>query len=149
MKSNYLLFLIAGKTFGARLVGALEILPWRKPRTISLSYPFVDGLIDYRGQVYPIFNLSRRLGLTRPGSIGFAAEAQAQDQSLRSIILLEENKTPFGIVVDAVVKMALMEDPSGEMVTAAPVDPQFVKAIVHEDGQEVMILDFERLFYAG
>ena len=148
MKSNYLLFLVAGKIFGARLIGAIEILPWRKPRTVPLSYPYVDGLIDYRGRVYPVFNLVQRLGLTRPGPIGFAAETQVQDQTSRSIILLEVNNTPFGIVVDAVVKMALMEDPSGAMVTSAPVDPQFVKAVVQEDNQDVMILDFERLFYA-
>ncbi|HTG00766.1 MAG TPA: chemotaxis protein CheW [Nitrospirota bacterium] len=148
MKSNYLLFLAAGKLFGARLVGAIEILPWRKPRQIPLSYSYVDGLIEYRGLIYPVFNLMQRLGLTQPGPIGFAAQTQEKDESGRSIILLEENKSAFGIVVDAVVKMASMEDPSGALVTAAPIDPQFVKAIIRDDNQDVMILDFERLFYA-
>jgi len=148
MKSNYLLFLAAGKLFGARLVGAIEILSWRRPRVVPLSYNYVDGLIDYRGAVYPVFNLVLRLGLTKPGPIGFAAEAQEQGDAGRSIILLEENKVPFGIVVDTVVKMAMMEDPSGAMVTAAPVDPQFVKGIVQDDSHDVVILDFERLFHA-
>jgi chemotaxis signal transduction protein len=148
MKSNYLLFLAAGKVFGARLVGAIEILPWRRPRMVPLSYAYVDGLIDYRGAIYPVFNLIQRLGLSKPGPIGFSAEVHDQSEPGRSIILLEENRVPFGIVVDTVVKMAMMEDPSGAMVTAAPVDPQFVKGIVQDDNQDVMILDFERLFHA-
>lgn len=147
MKSNYLLFLTAGKLFGARLTGAIEILPWRKLRAVPLSYAYVDGLLDYRGTVYPIFNLVQRLNLTRPGPIGFTAGAPGESEAGRSIILLEENKTPFGIVADTVAKMAVMEDPSGALVTAAPVDPQFVKGIVQDDSQDVMILDFERLFY--
>lgn len=148
MKSNYLVFLAAGKRFGARLVGAIEILPWRRPRVVPLSYSYVDGVIDFRGVVYPVFNLVHRLGLTKPGPIGFAAQAQEQRDAGMSIILLEENKIPFGIVVDTVVKMAMIEDPSGARATATPVDPQFIKGVVQDDDEDVIILDFERLFHA-
>jgi purine-binding chemotaxis protein CheW len=146
MKSNYLLFLVAGKVFGARLVGAIEIVAWRRPRPLPRAHAYVEGLIDYRKAIYPVFNLVQRLGLTKPGAIGFAAGAPQEQEAERSIILLEENKVPFGIVVDAIVKMAMIEEPSGAPVKSAAVDPQFVKGIVYEDNQEVMILDFERLF---
>ena len=101
MINSYLVFLLSGRLFGVKLLGAIEILPWRRSRPVPLSYSFVEGLIDYRGVIYPIFNLGRQLGMGGPGPVAFPARETA-----RSIILLEENKAPFGIIVDSVVKMA-------------------------------------------
>jgi chemotaxis signal transduction protein len=73
MTSSYLVFLLSGKLFGVRLIGALEILPWRRSRVVPLSYDHVEGLIDYRGTIYPVFNLGRQLGVSKTGPIGFTA----------------------------------------------------------------------------
>jgi chemotaxis signal transduction protein len=37
------------------------------------SYDHVEGLIDYRGTIYPVFNLGRQLGVSKTGPIGFTA----------------------------------------------------------------------------
>ena len=151
MTSSYLTFILSGRLFGVRLSGAIEILPWRKSRPVPLSYSYVEGLIDYRGTLYPVFNIAQRLGLSKAAPIGFTALEKDQPGPGQSIILLEEKSVPFGIIVDSVVKMAKLEDPS-----AAPapekmpgIEPQYVKGLVVEDDQEVMILDFERLLHAG
>jgi purine-binding chemotaxis protein CheW len=150
MTSSYLVFLLSGRLFGMKLTGALEILPWRPARSVPLSHPYVEGLIDYRGTVYPVFNLMRRLGLNSPGPIGFTAEETVRTGGGKSIILLEENKLPFGIVVDIVVRMAKLEDPApGVVAGAGDIDPKFVKGVVNENDQDVVILDFERLLHAG
>ena len=112
MMSSYLVFRLSGRLFGVKLLGAIEILPWRASRSVPLSYSYVEGLIDYRGTIYPVFNLMKRLGMSSPGPIGFTAEQQAQADAGQSIILLEENKTLFGIIVDTVVKMAKLEEPT-------------------------------------
>ncbi len=149
MISSFLVFHLAGKIFGAKLMGAIEILPWRGSRAVPLSYPYVEGLIDYRGTVYPIFNLVKRLGLNRPGPLGFAAETQELPGAGQSIILLEEKKIPFGIVVDGVARMALLEESATDSAVVSDIDPEYVKGIVFENEQSIMILDFERLFHAG
>ncbi len=138
MKSSYLLFVLAERTFGVRLAGAIEILPWRSCRKVPLSFAFIEGLLDYRGTIYPVHNLARRLGLDRPGT---AAGAQ-------SIILLEEKGTPFGIVVDSVMRMTSLEDPAAAPEKVQDIDPRFVKGFSSEEDQEIMILDFERLLHA-
>jgi len=150
MISSFLVFHLAGRLFGAKLHGAIEIFPWRASRSVPLSYPYVEGLIDYRGTVYPIFSLIKRLGLNRPAPIGFAAETNESTGAGQSIILLEEKKIPFGIVVDGVARMALLEESTSSPAEAAPdVDPHYVKGVVFENDLSIMILDFERLFHAG
>ncbi len=149
MKSNYLLFLLSEQLFGAKLVGAIEILPWRPSRRVPLSYSYVEGLLDYRGTVYPVHNLAQRLGLARPGPIGFAAVQKVPATAGQSIILLEENKVPFGIVVDSVMRMTDLDEPAAAPEKVRGVDPKYVKGFAYEEDQEIMILDFERLLYAG
>jgi len=149
MISNFLVFHLAGRLFGVKLLGAIEILPWRRSRSVPLSYSYVEGLIDYRGTIYPVFNLAQRLSLSRPGPIGFTAEEEGQVGAGQSIILLEENKMPFGIIVDGVAKMANLEETATTPGKAQGVDSRYIKGITFEDDQEIMILDFERLFHAG
>ncbi len=144
MINSYLVFLLSGRLFGVKLLGAIEILPWRRSRPVPLSYSFVEGLIDYRGVIYPLFNLGRRLGMSGPGPVAFPA-----GETTQSIILLEENKAPFGIIVDSVVKMAKLEAPSAVPKKIQGVEMNYIQGIVYEDDQEILILDFERLLHAG
>ena len=148
MTSSYLVFLLGGKLFGARLVGAVEILPWRRSRAVPLSYSYVEGLLDYRGTIYPVFNLAQRLGMTRQGPIGFVAGEKDSPRTGRSIILFEENGVPFGIIADSVVKTTRLEEPAAA-AEPGDIDPKFVKGLVFDDDQEITILDFERLFHAS
>jgi len=149
MINSYLLFLLSGRLFGMKLLGAIEILPWRASKPVPLSYSYVEGLIDYRGTIYPVFNLGQRLGLSRRGPIGFATGHGAPTEAGRSIILLEEKKIPFGISVDSVVKMAKIEEPAPDAGKPDDIDEKYVKGITYDDDQEVLILDFERLLHAG
>ncbi len=149
MTSSYLVFLLAGKLFGVRLIGALEILPWRRCRVVPRSFAHVEGLIDYRGTVYPVFNLERRLGISKTGPIGFTAAEQEHSAAGQSIILLEDNSIPFGIIVDSVVKMAKFEDSFTAPAKTPGVDSQYVRGAVFDDDQEILILNCERLIHAG
>ncbi len=149
MTSNYLVFLLAGKLFGVRLIGALEILPWRRSRAVPLSHAHVEGLIDYRGGIYPVFNLERRLGMSKTGPIGFTAAEQKRTATGQSIILLEDNNVPFGIIVDTVVKMAKLEDPLASSAKTPGINSQFVQGMVFDDDQEIIILNCERLIHAS
>ncbi len=150
MTGSYLLFLLSGRIFGVELKGAVEIMPWRRGRRVPLSYSYVEGLIDYRGIIYPVFNLIQRIGLKPLEPLGFIAAEPAEPAAPQSIILLEENKMLFGITVDSVVKMAKSDGLSPVPQQTRGLDPQYIKGIVYDDNQEIIILDFERLlFHAG
>ena len=148
MTERFLLFLLSDRVFGVRLTGAKEIFPWRQPRPVPLSFSYVEGLIDYRGIVYPVFNLEQRLELKRTGSIGFLAKGTATPLKGRSIILIEENDFPFGIAVDGVLKMENIDVPADAPKKTPGIDPKYVKAVAAADDHDVILLDFERLFHA-
>jgi purine-binding chemotaxis protein CheW len=148
MTSSYLLFLSSGQLFGMRLVGAIEIMPWRPSRQVPLSYSYVEGLLDYRGIIYPVYNLGQRLGFAKSGPIGSAAVPQQPGGRGKSIILLEENKMSFGIVADDVVKMTKLEEQTAAPEKIRGIDHKHVRGLVYDQDHEIMILDFERLFHA-
>jgi purine-binding chemotaxis protein CheW len=151
MTNNYLLFRIAERLLGVKLQGAIEILPWRRSRPVPLAYSYIEGVMEYRGVIYPVFHLAQILGLSRTAPIGFTAHAPAGDELHKgqSIILLEEGGKPFGITVDSVVKMARLEDPKDPPAAIKGIDMKLVKGIQFDDDQEITLLHFERLFHAG
>ena len=147
MTDGYLVFALAGKQFGVRLDGAVEIVPWRQSRSVPLSYSYVEGLLDYRGTIYPVFNVAAVLGLRAAGPIGFTADAPPEERP-QSIILLRTKESPFGIAVGAVVKMTRFDEiqpPPKDCV----VKSEFVNGLAYDQGQETVILDFERLLFHG
>lgn len=151
MMNNYLLFRVAERLLGVKLQGAIEILPWRRSRPVPLAYSYIEGVMEYRGTIYPVFHLAQVLGLSRTGPIGFTAHAPGGDEQRKgqSIILLEEGGKPFGITVDSVVKMAPLEDPKDPSAEIKGIDRKLVKGIQFIDDQEITLLNFERLFHAG
>jgi chemotaxis signal transduction protein len=151
MMNNYLLFRIAERLLGVKLQGAIEILPWRRSRPVPLAYSYIEGVMEYRGTVYPVFHLAQILGVSRTGPIGFTAQAPGADELRKgqSIILLEEGGKPFGITVDSVVKMARLEDPKDSPAESKGINMKLVKGIQFDEDKEITLLNFERLFYAG
>jgi purine-binding chemotaxis protein CheW len=149
MTSNYLLFRIANRLFGVKLQGAIEILPWRRSRPVPLAYSYIEGVMEYRGTVYPVFHLAQLLELSRTGPIGFTAIEGDDTPKGQSIILLQVGDKPFGITVDEVVKMTKLEDPTDAPADIKGINAKLVKGTRLEDDQEIIILGFERLFHAG
>lgn len=148
MSSSYLLFLLSGRFFGVKLEGALEILPWRQGRQVPLAYSYVEGLIEYRGKIYPVFNLAQRLGLKPQEAIGFAATGP-RPQTPQSIILLEERNIPFGITVDEILKMTRIDEITPASPQGEEGGDRYIRGLVYDENREIILLDFERLFFHG
>ena len=149
MTSNYLLFRIAARLFGVKLQGAIEIMAWQRSRAVPLSYSYIEGVMEYRGVIYPVFHLAQLLGFSQPGPIGFTAPQDPGPVKGRSIILLQEGDKSFGITVDSVVKMLPLEDVSAPAADVKGINTKLVRGIRFDDDQEIILLSFERLFHAG
>ena len=149
MTNNYVLFRIAERLFGVKLQGAIEIMAWQRSRPVPLSYSYIEGVMEYRGIIYPVFHLAQLLGLSQPGPIGFTAPPGPEPPKGRSIILLQEGDKPFGITVDSVVKMLPLDDAPAPSDDVKGINAKLVKGVRFDDGQEIILLSFERLFHAG
>ncbi|MFI5248955.1 MAG: chemotaxis protein CheW [Gemmatimonadales bacterium] len=83
-----LVFTAAGRTCACELSGVREIIPNRRATTLPGAPSFVTGLINLRGSIVTVLDLSARLG-------GPAVPAERG-----SIILVDAVSKVVGIVVD-------------------------------------------------
>lgn len=150
MTTGYVVYILAGRSFGVNLGAALEIIPWQEGKQVPLAYSYVEGILDYRGRIYPVFNIEKRLGLKPLGPIGFTASGPENASTVsRDLLLLEENGTAFGIAVDSVQKMAQLDQIVPAQSETQGIAAQYIRGLAYEDNREIIILDFERLLFHG
>lgn len=83
-----LVFTAAGRTCACELSGVREIIPNRRATTLPGAPSFVTGLINLRGSIVTVLDLSARLG------------GQAVPAERGSIILVDAMSKVVGIIVD-------------------------------------------------
>ncbi len=135
--NKYLLFSLAGETFGLSLLQLHEVLAEYEISVLpSLPESFL-GVVGLRGNVIPILNLRQRFGF----------EDRERDRNTRVIIAdLEPN--PIGIQVDEVLRVepiaprAIDEPPE---LTCGQTVPFVTGVSDREDGTLVIHLDIELL----
>ncbi|MFZ3065010.1 MAG: chemotaxis protein CheW [Nitrospirota bacterium] len=132
---QFMIFRIFDKLFGARLNDTVEILPPAKIREIPLSYFYVKGIMDYRGDFLPVVSLRRRFSLDDP----------IDGERFVVVINLSER---LGLTVDEVMGIATVEE--GKIEPPPPkvmgIGSQYIKGIIKYDERPVVILDLYALF---
>ncbi|HBV99210.1 MAG: chemotaxis protein CheW [Peptococcaceae bacterium BICA1-7] len=100
-------FELSGVRYGIDVIRVQEIIRMVDITPVSEADANVEGIINLRGQVLPVINLSRRLGLTE----------KEWDRESR-IIVVESGDKKIGYIVDRVFEVGTysleeVEDPSG------------------------------------
>lgn len=92
---QYLTFIVAGEVFGIAIAHIKEILEHRDPTPVPMMPPFMRGVINLRGKVVPVVDLSARF-YQQPG----------QTTRRSCFVILELNQEAagqeIGVLVDAV-----------------------------------------------
>lgn len=108
-----LVFRMDGREFGVPLDLVAEIQPWRPLNRMPHMPRSVDGLLELRGQVVPVVNLRRRLGLPA-----------LEDPEGSIILVVEQGTGRTGILVDQVEGVAREEDGSHHPASRLLVGPE-------------------------
>lgn len=116
-----------------------EIITVEPPTRIPKAPPFIEGLINLRGEMIPVLNLKIRFGLE--GVEKASRNAQIQ------IVIVDYNGQVFGIHVDGVSKVLKFNDgdidpPSLQLRERAP----YVRGLVKTEKQLVSLLDVDAIF---
>jgi purine-binding chemotaxis protein CheW len=98
--------------------------------------PFVEGIINLRGNVIPVVDLRKR----------FALEVSERNRDNR-ILVVDIGGQDIGVVVDAVTEVLRIasdsvEPPSAVITTA---DSVYLLGIVKLEGRLVILLDLEKV----
>jgi purine-binding chemotaxis protein CheW len=139
-EGQYLTFMIGGEMFAISILGIKEIIEYGHLTTVPMMPDFIRGVINLRGAVVPVVDLSARFG---------RAASEVTRRSCIVIIEVEsaEEKQDVGVVVDSVSEV--LEIPATEIEPApsfgARIRADFISGMGKVNGQFVIILNANRV----
>lgn len=137
---QYLTFLQRGEMFAIGILGIKEIIEYGNLTTVPLMPEFIRGVINIRGAVVPVIDLSARFG-----------REVAVPTRRNCIIIIEtvndNEKMDIGIIVDAVSEVLEILP---ENIEPAPrfgtnIRADFISGMGNVDDKFVIILDISRV----
>ena len=139
-EEQFLTFLLGGEMFAIGILGIKEIIEYGSLTTVPMMPDFIRGVINLRGAVVPVVDLSARFGRA------------ASEITQRSCIVIieagvDDEKQDVGVVVDSVSEV--LEIPASEIEPApsfgAKIRTEFISGMGKVDGKFVIILDANRV----
>lgn len=140
---QYLTFVLNAETFALGILAIKEIIEYTHLTPVPTTPAYVRGVINLRGAVVPVLDLSVRFG--RPASA----------VTKRTCIVIieveaEGRRGDLGVVVDAV--NAVLDIPSSEIEPppgfGANIRTDFIHGMGKVDGKFIILLDADRVLAA-
>ena len=135
-RQELIAFKVGDQEFCVDIMSVREIRGWTPATALPHSQAFMRGVINLRGTVLPILDLSACLGL------GFA------DPQARSVIVVVRNgEQEAGLLVDAVCDILSVTDDMLQPTpnVASDTVKSFVRGILAIDGRMIGLLGLERI----
>jgi purine-binding chemotaxis protein CheW len=139
-QNQYLTFLLGEEMFAIGILSIREIIEYGVVTDVPLTPAFIRGVLNLRGAVVPVVDLSARFG------------RQARDNTKRTCIVIVEVKSAkgsqeMGVVVDAVSEVL---DISHDNIEPPPefgarIRTDFIRGMGKIDGKFVIVLDLDRV----
>lgn len=137
---QYLTFSVGGEVFAIGILNIKEIIEYGNVTEIPMMPVFIRGVINLRGAVVPVIDLSVRFG-----------RAATQIGRRTSIVIIEVREgdihQDIGIVVDAVHEV--LEIPAGEIepppAFGAKIRTDFIRGMGKVAGKFVILLNIARV----
>ena len=137
---QYLTFSVSGETFGIAISAIKEIIEYRAPTDVPMMPPFIRGVINLRGRVVPVVDLSVRFGRSR---------MEVVRRTCIVIIEVQEagERQEIGAVVDAV--SAVVDIPESDIEPppqfGARLRADFIAGMGRLGEKFVILLDVDRV----
>lgn len=138
--NQYLTFILGGETYGVSILVIKEILEYNEPTTVPMMPDFIRGVINLRGSVVPVVDLSLRLG----------KESTAVEKRTCVVIIEinhDDERMEIGVVVDAVNEVL---DIAPENIESAPsfgakIRTDFIRGMGKIDDKFVVLLNIDHV----
>lgn len=139
---QYLTFQLAGEEYGVEILRVQEIRGWERVTRIPNSPSYVQGVVNLRGSIVPIFDLRQRFNMP------FAAYSK---DTVVIVLMIKRSRggmRSVGVVVDGV------SDVINATTTEISSTPEFGRSIATEwiaglataRGKMIMLLEVDRMF---
>ena len=137
---QYLTFAVGAESFGMGIAAIKEIVEYRKPTDVPMMPAFMRGVINLRGRVVPVIDLSVRFG-----------RAPIEVARRTCIVILEVKQDgeahDIGVLVDAVNAVIEIADADIEPAPSfgANLRSDFISGMGKVGEKFVILLDIDRV----
>lgn len=137
---QYLTFLVGGEPFAIPIAAVKEIIEYRQPTDVPMMPSFMRGVINLRGHVVPVVDLSSRFG---------RGSGQVTRRSCIVVVEVhhEDKLHDIGVAVDAVNAVLDMPDADIEPPPSfgAKVRAEFISGMGKLGDSFVIVLDIDKV----
>lgn len=135
-EEQLVIFDLANEQYGVDIASVYEIIRPQDITRVPQTPQYVEGVINLRGQVIPVIDLRRRMGLP----------AEGRGRSSRIVVVKIDDQT-IGMSVDGVSEVlrippAVIEPPS-PIVTG--VDSDYLRGIAKMEDKLIILLSLEKV----
>ncbi|MGQ9536843.1 MAG: chemotaxis protein CheW [Actinomycetota bacterium] len=129
-------FGLGREEFAVEVTQVREIIRMEEITRMPKSPPFVEGIINLRGQIIAVIDLARRLNLP-------SGERGTETR----IIVVEAGDVKVGMIVDSVSEVLRVSAEAVEPnpALAADVSAAFLQGVVKHDNRLIILLDLTRI----
>lgn len=137
---QYLTFILNNEIYGISINSVKEVIEYGSVTTVPLMPKFVKGVLNLRGDVVPVVDLSIRFG-DHPTLIHKRSCIAILD------VAFEQKNTVIGVVVDAVNDVVELQDNQIKEPPefGARIQAHFIHGVAHIDDHFVIILEPDRV----
>lgn len=126
------IFRVNDEHYAADIMEVEKILGYEEPTKLPDSPKYIEGVINYAGNILPIMSLAKRFNID---------ESSLQDEA--KIIVAKENDDKIGIIVDKVLAVC---DVNGNEIEEAPeavsgISKRYIKGLIKSDGKIIIFLN--------
>jgi purine-binding chemotaxis protein CheW len=126
-------FYLNGEEYAFEVTDAVEVLRPRQVTEVPRTPEFIKGILSVRGEMVPVIDLKKRLGIPPDGTSAAAGRIL--------IAAMEDLKAGFTVDRLAGVK----EVPVQSVVAPGKSDSGFVKGVIHGADALILLLNISRL----
>jgi len=143
MRKRYVSFSLAGGRYCIPVDQVLQILRLEDLIAIPKPPPFVEGVINLRGDIIPVVSLRARLEIAGDETAG----KDAPDQRKRRLVIARVGGKSYGLDVDEVREIVEIEESgiSTDAATMFGVRADFLLGMARREEGVYMVLDLPRV----
>jgi len=131
---QHVIFRLDDEEYGLDIMNVYGIEKDQEVVKIPNTPEYIEGIINLRGEILPVYNLRKKFNLE-----------DKQSSNEAKIIVTQANNMQVGFVVDSVAEILHIED---EVIEKAPkiitgVDRKYIKSVAKLENRMIIILDID------
>ncbi len=135
-EKQFVVFRLGKETYGLDIESVREIITMQTITQVPRTLEYIEGVINLRGRVIPVYNIRRKFGLP-------------EEEATRAtrIVVVEVEGNTIGMIVDGVSEVLRI---SGDMVERpseiiSDVDTEYLQGVAKMEEKLVILLDIAKV----